>query len=173
MSDIDPHVVANFFALVLLAGATLLAISLTRSSGRSVLSADALRLVAVVATGATAGSLYFSEIADFRPCELCWFQRIAMYPIAFVGVIAVARKDRTVLPYVRALAIVGAAVSLYHVGIQLFPEQSSVCDASNPCSGRLVEGLGWMTIPQMAALCFTVIIALTTIGVRADRKVQP
>ncbi|MEQ8842121.1 MAG: disulfide bond formation protein B [Acidimicrobiales bacterium] len=170
MSDIDPNTAADFFALVLLVGAVLLAAALTRPAARAALAADAVRLSALVAAGATGGSLYFSEVANFQPCQLCWFQRIAMYPIAVIGVLATVRRDRAVLPYLGALAGIGGAVSLYHIYIQAYPERSSVCDASVPCSSRLVEGLGWMTIPQMAAVSFAVIITLTVLGTRVDRK---
>jgi disulfide bond formation protein DsbB len=117
-----------------------------------------------------AGSLYFSEIADFVPCEMCWFQRIAMYPIAAIGIMATLRRDRAVLPYVSVLAGLGLIASVYHIGIQLFPEQSTFCEASNPCSAKWVEGLGWMTIPQMAGTCFAVILAVSITAVRTPSK---
>lgn len=168
MIDIDPPVAADFFALVLLGGAVLLLITLTRQEARSAIGADAVALSAVVAGGAMAGSLYFSEVADFVPCEMCWYQRIAMYPIAIIGAVAAVRRDRRVLPYLGLLAGAGLLVSMYHIGIQLFPEQSSFCDVSNPCSSRWVEGLGWMTIPQMAAVCFAAILAVAVTGVRTN-----
>ena len=166
MTDIDPHVAADFFALVLLGGAGMLAVALARPASRVAIGADAVRLTAVVATGAMAGSLYFSEVADFRPCELCWFQRIAMYPIAVIGIVAAIRRDRAALPYVAVLAGFGLLVSIYHIGIQLFPEQSSFCEVSNPCSSRWVDGLGWMTIPQMAGASFAMILTLSINGLR-------
>jgi disulfide bond formation protein DsbB len=170
MNDIDPNVVGDFSALVLLAGAVLLVVAITRPAGRAAISGDALRLVAIVASGAMAGSLYFSEIADFVPCEMCWFQRIAMYPIAAIGIMATIRRDRAVLPYVGVLAGLGLVASVYHIGIQLFPEQTTFCEASNPCSAKWVEGLGWMTIPQMAGTCFAVILAVSITGVRTPSK---
>ena len=170
MNDIDPHVVADFFALVLLGGVALLIGALIRRSTRAAVATDAVRLSAAVATGAMAGSLYFSDIADFPPCEMCWIQRIAMYPIAVIGVVAAFRRDRSVLPYLGVLAALGLLASIYHIGIQLFPEQSSFCDLTNPCSSRWVEGLGWMTIPQMAATSFALILAVTTAGLTTAEK---
>ena len=70
------------------------------------------------------------------------------------------------LPYLAVLATLGLGASIYHIGIQLFPEQSSFCEVSNPCSSRWVEGLGWMTIPQMAGACFATILALSINGLR-------
>jgi disulfide bond formation protein DsbB len=123
-----------------------------------------------VATGATLGSLYFSESAGFVPCELCWFQRIAMYPLAIILGVAVMRRDRTVLPYALTLSVIGLGISAYHVQLQLFPEQSSFCEATNPCSGRWVEAFGWLTIPQMAGLSFALIALLASLAILAPDK---
>ena len=68
----------------------------------------ALWLAFLVAATATAGSLYFSEVADYVPCQLCWFQRIAMYPLAVVLLVAAIRRDRSVRWYVGPLAAIGA-----------------------------------------------------------------
>lgn len=173
MIDIDPRVAADYFALVLLGGAALLALALTRPVTRRAVADDAVRLSSALAGGAMAGSLYFSEIADFPPCELCWYQRIAMYPIAVIGVVATIRRDRQVLPSIIVLSTIGLAISLYHVGIQLFPEQSSFCELDNPCSSRWVEGMGWMTIPRMAAVVFSGILTIAVVGRRADRSPVP
>ncbi|NDE79574.1 MAG: disulfide bond formation protein B, partial [Actinobacteria bacterium] len=55
-----------------------------------------LWLAWLVAAVATAGSLYFSEIADYVPCRLCWFQRVCMYPLAGILLVAAIRRDRNV-----------------------------------------------------------------------------
>ena len=68
----------------------------------------ALWIAFLVAATATAGSLYFSEVADFVPCQLCWFQRIAMYPLAVILLVAAIRRDRGVRWYVGPLAAIGA-----------------------------------------------------------------
>ena len=90
----------------------------------------------LVAATSTAGSLYFSEVADFVPCHLCWYQRIAMYPLSLLLVIAAARRDRAVRWYVGPLAGVGALISTYHYLVEWFPslEGSSVCAVSVPCT---------------------------------------
>ena len=121
-------------------------------------------VAAIVAVAATGGSLWFSESAGFLPCELCWYQRIAMYPLAVLLTMAAIRRESTIGPYALVLAGVGAAISAYHVFIQQFPEQSSFCEVSNPCSAAWVEALGWMTIPQMAGLSFLLIIGLLTLS---------
>ena len=156
----SPDEVANFFGLMLLGGVVGLVALAARPGTRAALADAGLGLVATVAAGATLGSLYFSERAGFVPCELCWFQRIAMYPLAVILTIAAVRNDDRIGVYALPLAGAGLAVAIYHVQLQWFPDQSSFCEVTNPCSGRWVEAFGWMTIPQMAGISFTLVIGL-------------
>lgn len=119
---------------------------------------------AVVAATCMAGSLWFSEIAEFPPCELCWYQRIAMYPLVLLLGLAAVRRDRSIAPYGIALAAAGLLVSTWHVLVEIRPSlETGSCDPANPCSIRWVEGLGFWTIPRMAAAGFVLIIALLLI----------
>jgi disulfide bond formation protein DsbB len=121
----------------------------------------ALPLAGAVAVVATAGSLYFSEVADFPPCRLCWFQRIAMYPLAAVLPIAAWRRDGGVRWYGGPLAIGGGLISAYHVLVERVPSlESGSCDPTNPCSTIWVERLGYLTIPVMALSGFALVAAL-------------
>lgn len=125
--------------------------------------ADAsLGLASLVAIGATLGSLYFSEIENFTPCELCWFQRIAMYPLAVILPIAALRRDQGIRPYAIALAGIGALISLYHIQLQLFPGQGSSCDADAPCSYKWLDIFGFVSIPWLALGSFSLIVLLAT-----------
>lgn len=153
--------VADFFAVVLLGALIATALLAFSPAARPVLANAAPALTAAIAAGAMGGSLYFSEGAGFEPCELCWFQRIAMYPLAVILVAARFRRDRALKPYVLLLAVGGLAVSGYHIQLQWWPQQGSFCALDNPCSAAWVEGLGFMTIPQMAAASFALIAGLT------------
>jgi disulfide bond formation protein DsbB len=166
----DAAQMATFFGLILLGGAAGLILAVSHSQYRSSIAESAVPLAAAVATGATLGSLYFSESAGFVPCELCWFQRIAMYPLAIILGVAVMRRDKTVLPYALTLSVIGLGISAYHVQLQLFPEQSSFCEAANPCSGRWVEAFGWLTIPQMAGVSFALIALLASLAILTPDK---
>jgi disulfide bond formation protein DsbB len=118
----------------------------------------ALVLAAVVAAVAMLGSLYFSEVAHFPPCRLCWYQRICMYPLVPILAIAAARRDRAVRWYALPLAVIGAAISTWHVLVERFPSlESGACDPANPCTIIWVEKLGYLTIPTMALSGFVVI----------------
>ena len=113
-ADVDVEAAQLFFSLLaLLAGGGALVVLVARLSGRRdgvvgqlvELADDAgLWIAATVALTATLGSLYFSEVAHYVPCRLCWFQRIAMYPLAVVLVIAAVRRDRAVRWYAGPLA---------------------------------------------------------------------
>lgn len=111
----------------------------------------ALAVAAGVTVVSTLGSLYYSEVAEFPPCRLCWFQRIGMYPLAVILPLAAWRRDRQVRWYALPLAIGGGAVSIYHVLVERFPSlESGSCDLANPCSIVWVERFGYLTIPAMA-----------------------
>lgn len=109
---------------------------------------------------ATLGSLYFSEILKFEPCELCWYQRILMYPLTILLGIALAKKDVKVASYAIALSGIGVCVSLYHYLIQkvsFFTNHAPAC-GQIPCTGQYINWLGFITIPFLALTAFIFIL---------------
>jgi disulfide bond formation protein DsbB len=166
--------VSLFLALLALAaqaGAVTLAVTLVvrvvRPSARwsraviESVGPAALTVAATVAVVAMLGSLYFSEVADFPPCRLCWFQRIGMYPLAVILPIAAWRRDRQVRWYGLPLAVAGGAVAIWHIVIERFPSlESGACDVTNPCSTIWLERFGYLTIPTMALSGFVLIALL-------------
>lgn len=133
---------------------------------RTDLSVVGLPVAWIVATVTTLGSLYYSEIAHFTPCKLCWYQRIAMYPLVLLLGIAAWRRDRNVRLYVIAQCAVGAVIALYHSYIQAFPPDSgtSFCTADAPCTERYVWEFGFVSIPFMAFTAFVFIITLMLVA---------
>src|SRR5262249_56893869 len=96
----------------------------------------------VVSAIATGGSLFFSEIAHFVPCELCWFQRICMYPLSIATLLAAIAGDHRAARYLLPLPIVGAGVSVYHLLVQNgVVQQSHACFLSAPggCATELTN----------------------------------
>ncbi|HVF03216.1 MAG TPA: disulfide bond formation protein B [Frankiaceae bacterium] len=158
--------VSLFLALLaLVAQAGTVALVAVRGRARRALAAavgpHALGLAFAVAAVATLGSLYFSGVAHFPPCRLCWYQRIAMYPLVPVLGLAAWRRDRGIRPYAALLAGPGAVVSAYHVLVERFPTlESGACDPTNPCSLIWVSRFGYLTIPAMALTAFLLILAL-------------
>jgi disulfide bond formation protein DsbB len=106
-----------------------------------------------ISAGAALGSLGLSEIFDQVPCELCWYQRIFMYPLPILILVALVRKSREGRFGVVALAAIGSAVSVWHLVVQWVPGTGS-CDVSNPCSSRILEFLGFISTPAMALTAF-------------------
>ena len=153
-------------ALAALAGAVVLAVaSLLRR--RSALAASivepfahaALPLAWIVALVSTLGSLYFSEVADFLPCTLCWYQRICMYPLALILGIAAFRRDRNVRFYAVPLAVIGFAIALYHYLLEWIPDlDAGACSVTIPCDFVWFRAFGFVSIPFMALSGFAFII---------------
>lgn len=135
-------------------------LSFARSSLRREFRSLTMELATIVSVGATLGSLYFSEIRDFIPCEYCWYQRIAMYPLAAILVVATIRRDRRIIPYALVLSVPGAAISIYHYQLQMFPSQGSTCSLDASCAYRWVEVFGVVTIPLLALGSFLLISML-------------
>ena len=123
-------------------------------------------LAGIVALGATVGSLYLSEVVHLIPCKLCWYQRIAMYPIALIALVAAWRKDAQARLYISALAVIGAAISVWHRAMQQWPSlDSGACAAVGPpCSAPYIKEFGFVTIPYMALSAFLLILALMWAG---------
>jgi disulfide bond formation protein DsbB len=118
-------------------------------------------LAAAVALVASAGSLYYSEVVGFVPCVLCWYQRIAMYPIVLVLGVGAIRKDPNAWAYGLPLSVVGLAIALYHVTIQFRPALDvGACGTGVPCTGRYLAIFGFVSIPVMAAGGFLLISGL-------------
>jgi disulfide bond formation protein DsbB len=125
----------------------------------------------IVAAVAMAGSLYFSEVAHFPPCNLCWYQRAAMYPqVAILGLAALRRRD-DVWPYALVLCVIGAMISTYHVFLERFPSlESGACDPDNPCTLIWTRRFGYLTIPTKALSAFVLVATLIGIGYAAERR---
>ncbi|WP_198665502.1 disulfide oxidoreductase [Thermus sediminis] len=124
----------------------------------------------VVALVATLGSLYYSEVRLFLPCELCWYQRIFMYPLVILLAMALWRQDFGVWPYSLAFSLVGGSLSALHLIQQRFPDLFTLaCKPPVPCT---VEYIPSFPIPLQALIAFTLIalsMVLLAREVRAPR----
>ncbi len=109
-------------------------------------------------------SLWYSEVAHFPPCVLCWWQRVFMFPLAFILGIAVFRKDKNIVPYGLALAIPGALIGLYNSYLQYGGSPLIPCGvpglATISCAQRFVFEFGYVTLPLMSLTGFALLIAL-------------
>jgi len=127
----------------------------------TLLGNKAIWLAWLVAFVCMVGSLIYSEVIHFEPCRLCWFQRIAMYPMAVILLVGAIRREFQVKYYALPLALIGLGISIYHYMIQRIPNlESGACDPDNPCSAIYVDIFGFISIPFMAGMGFIVIAVL-------------
>ena len=137
---------------------------------RGLFSGMELWLAFTVALVAFLGSLFFSEYADFIPCRLCWFQRIAMYPLPLLLGIATLRRDRAIRVYAIPMALVGAAISIYHYQLERFPSQTHLsCELDSPCTTVWFWKFHYISLPLMALSGFLLIVWLTWIAGQSER----
>ena len=117
-------------------------------------------LVAAIATG---GSLFFSEIAHFPPCELCWYQRICMYPLSGILLLVALANDHGVSRYLLPLPVAGAGVAVYHLLVEngvVEQHQSCLISAPGGCAVKWINEFGYVTIPTLALSGFLLVGAL-------------
>jgi disulfide bond formation protein DsbB len=136
----------------------------------------------VVAAVATGGSLFYSEIAGFVPCELCWYQRICMYPLSILTLFLAAHADNRAVRYILPLPVVGAGVSIYHMLIAYGAvTEPATCQISAPgagCGTNWIkpESFGYLTIPTLALTGFLLLIGflvLASTGTGAEAATLP
>ena len=138
-----------------------------------ILLADHGQVLALLVTGvATAGSLYYSEYVGFVPCEFCWYQRIAMYPLAVMFLVAVVTRADIPARYTAVIAAIGLALSIYHYQLQLFPEQAGVCSGGVPCNVQYVNEFGMVSIPFMAGCGFLAVLLILLARWRAQWRLS-
>ncbi|WP_297990665.1 disulfide oxidoreductase [Anoxybacillus sp.] len=125
-----------------------------------------------VALIATLGSLYFSEVLKFIPCELCWYQRIFMYPQVFLLGMAFVRKQFVIARYTLMLSIIGGTISLYHYFIQKVPFFRDTAPSCSivPCTGDYLNWLGFITIPLLALVAFIFISVISYRVIQMEKE---
>ncbi|MCL6617348.1 MAG: disulfide bond formation protein B [Anoxybacillus ayderensis] len=126
----------------------------------------------IVAFIATLGSLYFSEVLKFIPCELCWYQRIFMYPQVFLLGMAFVRKELAIARYTLMLSVIGGTISSYHYLIQKVPFFRNTAPSCGivPCTGDYLNWLGFITIPFLALIAFIFISIISYRLIKMEKE---
>lgn len=116
----------------------------------------------LIATVATLGSLFFSEVMQLPPCALCWYQRICMYPLALLFAVALMRPEPSILRYASPLVFVGWVIAAYHnlIYFGVISEDAAPCRQGIPCTAIQLEWLGFITIPLLSLTAFTLLGSL-------------
>lgn len=129
---------------------------------------NSMLFIWTVSLVATLGSLYFSEIRDYVPCTLCWYQRIFMYPILLITTVAYIQKNVKIAVTTAVFSVIGGCLSLYHYGIQKidFLQDSAPACGQVACTGQYINWLGFITIPFLALTAFVLIAAASFYMIR-------
>ncbi len=110
----------------------------------------------MIALVAMVGSLFFSEVMELPPCVLCWYQRIAMYPLVLIIGTGIILRDARLKAYALPLCLIGLVIAGYHNALYygLITESLTPCTEGISCTSRQIEWLGFITIPLMALAAF-------------------
>ena len=170
----NPRVLAIGAAVVVLA-AVGIGLAIALSGGGSGVPSD----VPTYGSLATGGSLFFSEVAHFFPCELCWYQRICMYPLSITTLLVALAGDHRAARYLLPLPVVGAGVSVYHLLIEnkvIAEPRQCLASAAGGCATKWINEFGYITIPTLALTEFVLLIgflALAAAGGDDDAATLP
>ena len=120
----------------------------------------------LVASVSTLGALFFGEVMQLPPCVLCWYQRIFMFPLVLILPIGMFPFDPKVVRYSLPLAALGWLFAAFHVLLinGVIPEGMKPCTQGVPCSEKVIEWFGFVTIPLLALVAFSAIIALLVLA---------
>lgn len=132
------------------------------------ISKFAWSIIIATTVGSVAMTLLYSEYFGFVPCSLCWLQRIALYPQALFGLMALKTKEKVFFPlYSIALSVFGLVVAIYHYIYQLQPTEvltsgflPCLADGSSDCATKVIEEFGFVTFPLLSAIAFAFLIVM-------------
>jgi disulfide bond formation protein DsbB len=124
----------------------------------------------IIATIAMCGSLFFSEVMEFPPCVLCWYQRIAMYPLVIIFLVGSFQSVKSAFAFSWPFVSIGWLIALYHnlLHYEIIPESASPCLEGVSCSTVYINWFGFITIPILSFVSFSLIFALLMLLKKKD-----
>ncbi len=110
----------------------------------------------LIASIATLGSLFFSEIMDFVPCTMCWYQRIFMYPLVLIFLVNLLYPDDKLFKYAFPIVLTGLGFAIYHnlLMFGIIPESAVPCTSGIPCSTKYINWFGFINIPLLSLMAY-------------------
>jgi disulfide bond formation protein DsbB len=168
------QVLAGAFFLYVLAA--LVGIAAPLRAVRSLLWGYELWAAFLVSAIATGGSLFFSLVANFPPCELCWYQRICMYPLALLSLFAAVHGDYGLARYLLPFPVIGAGISVYHLLVEnhvVGQSQQCLISAPGGCAVKWINEFGYVTIPTLALTGFVLLIELLSLAAAGGSTESP
>jgi len=117
---------------------------------------------------ATLGSLFFSEIMKFPPCDLCWYQRIFIYPLAIIIPIGLFPFDKKVIKFSLPLVIMGWSIALYQnlLYYGIIPKSIKPCSQGVSCTEEYINIFGIFSIPMLSLMAFSIVGVLLMVLMR-------
>ncbi len=131
-----------------------------------------LKIVFWSALVASVGSLIYSNIIGFPPCELCWWQRVLLFPQVLIAGIALVKKDKSIIQYILPMSALGAIIALYQSFIHWGFVSASILNCTaigGECAKIYVNEFGYITIPFMSLSIFVYLIVLKLVFYKAKR----
>ena len=130
------------------------------------------------ALGAFSLSFFYSNVVGFPPCELCWVQRIFLYPQLILFGMELYKRERSIVDFSIAFATLGSLVSIYHIYIENGGSSNLSCATLNSvstgqvsCATRYIYEFGYITMPVMA-LTLSVFIIVILINYKYISKIK-
>lgn len=164
------QIISQLFSFSAVAGQALLVffvllMLLKRKDELAFFSKNALLFSFLLSFAATLGSLLYSEVIGYEACDLCWYQRVFLYPQVILFFTALLRKDMGVFQYTLPLSVIGAFIAAYQYLLQmgLMPSVLCTADYTVSCVQRFVIYFGYVTIPFMSLIVFLLLIVLSFI----------
>ena len=113
----------------------------------------------LIAFASTLGSLFFSYVMEFAPCDLCWYQRMCLFPLVIILARGLFPLDRRVVKYALPLAALGWLLAAYHCLLyaEVIPAAMQPCSKGVSCTQEYVELFGFLSIPLLALISFTML----------------
>jgi disulfide bond formation protein DsbB len=131
-----------------------------------------LLAASIVSVCATLGALVLGEVMGMEPCVLCWYQRVAMFPLALILSIGAYREDRGCIRYALPLSIAGVLIAGYHLLLYsgFIPADLQPCGKGPSCSQQDLQLAGFVSIPLMSFAAFVLITACLVLARRASSR---
>ena len=116
----------------------------------------------IIASVSMLGSLFFSEIMDYAPCSMCWYQRVFMYPLVILFLTGLFPFDRNIVKYTLPLSLLGCGFAFYHTLLYsgYIPKNMQPCSQGVSCTETYLDVFGFITIPLLSLLAFSTIAGL-------------
>ncbi len=130
------------------------------------MSTKIIFLCFLIASGATLGSLFFSDVMGFIPCNMCWYQRIFMYPLVIIFLINLLYPDNSVYKYAFPVVTIGLLFAIYHnlLMFGIIPESVVPCASGIPCSTEYINWFGFITIPFLSLTAYFMLFLLLVLS---------